>query len=606
MDELTMTEGVKDTFHTLFFTGGYMHSLKWKRILFLTLGWLLTAVSLAAAAIPTIAVEELKPGMKGYGKTVIRGADIETFDVEVLGVTGTETGGYNILIKASGPLLKESGGIAQGMSGSPVYIDGRLAGAVAYGQAFSDPNYCFLTPINEMLRLFDETDPRPSVFLPKSTPLMVSGFTADGVAHLNEELSPFGLTSYAVPGGTEELDSVQLEPGSSVGVSLVRGDMVIGAIGTVTWTDDEGRILAFGHPFLQHGDSNYFMTNAWIFASVPNIQSAFKVGTLGKTLGRISQDRLSGIAGKEGENAPIIPMYVSVTDKDRGLHKSSNVQLITDEDLVPTLVDGVTYNTVSMAKDRKGGGTSRIRFTITAEGEKEGPIRLRRENMFYSATDIGKLTDSELNVATDMLMNNRFDKVTIQDINVDVETTSGCEVAEMLGATAPATAVQGGILPITLTFKPYRSEEITRTVNFKIPDKQPAGPMNLIVRSGNATAWITKALSKKNSRNGAQDGGDGSGEDETAMFQSSQRQFKDFLTEFNDMDANNEVVVDLMPTYGDERPSRRAAARSAAGSGSSMGSALTGLLKGSKYKQKFPLDFIITGESNITVDVQKR
>ena len=492
------------------------------------------------------------------------------------------------------------------MSGSPVYIDGRLAGAVAYGQAFSDPNYCFLTPINEMLRLFDETDPRPSVFLPKRTPLMVSGFTADGVAHLNEELSPFGLTSYAVPGGTDELDSVQLEPGSSVGVSLVRGDMVIGAIGTVTWTDDEGRILAFGHPFLQHGDSNYFMTNAWIFASVPNIQSAFKVGTLGKTLGRISQDRLSGIAGKEGENAPIIPMYVSVTDKDRGLHKSSNVQLITDEDLVPTLVDGVTYNTVSMAKDRKGGGTSRIRFTITAEGEKEGPIRLRRENMFYSATDIGKLTDSELNVATDMLMNNRFDKVTIQDINVDVETTSGCEVAEMLGATAPATAVQGGILPITLTFKPYRSEEITRTVNFKVPDKQPAGPMNLIVRSGNATAWITKALSRKNSRNGAQDGGDGNSEDETAMFQSSQRQFRDFLTEFNDMDANNEVIVDLMPTYGDERPSRRAAARSAAGSGNAMGSALTGLLKGSKYKQKFPLDFIITGESNITVDVQKR
>ena len=601
-----MTEGVKDTFHTLFFTGGNMHLLKWKRILFLTLGWLLAAVSLAAAAIPTIAVEELKPGMKGYGKTVIRGADIETFDVEVLGVTGTETGGYNILIKASGPLLKESGGIAQGMSGSPVYIDGRLAGAVAYGQAFSDPNYCFLTPINEMLRLFDETDPRPSVFLPKSTPLMVSGFTADGVAHLNEELSPFGLTSYAVPGGTDELESVQLEPGSSVGVSLVRGDMVIGAIGTVTWTDDEGRILAFGHPFLQHGDSNYFMTNAWIFASVPNIQSAFKVGTLGKTLGRISQDRLSGIAGKEGENAPIIPMYVSVTDKDRGLHKSSNVQLITDEDLVPTLVDGVTYNTVSMAKDRKGGGTSRIRFTITAEGEKEGPIRLRRENMFYSATDIGKLTDSELNVATDMLMNNRFDKVTIQDINVDVETTSGCEVAEMLGATAPATAVQGGILPITLTFKPYRSEEITRTLNFKVLDKQPAGPMNLIVRSGNATAWITKALSRKNSRNGAQDGGDGNSEDETAMFQSSQRQFRDFLTEFNDMDANNEVIVDLMPTYGDERPSRRAAARSAAGSGNAMGSALTGLLKGSKYKQKFPLDFIITGESNITVDVQKR
>lgn len=591
-----------------------MHCFKWKRILVLALGCVLAMASLALAAIPTIAVEELKPGMKGYGKTVIRGADIQTFDVEILGVTGTETGGYNILIKASGPLLKESGGIAQGMSGSPVYIDGRLAGAVAYGQAFSDPNYCFLTPINEMLRLFDETDPRPSVFLPKSTPLMVSGFTSDGVEHLNEGLKSFGLTSYAVPAGDAELDNVKLEPGSSVGVALVRGDMVIGAIGTVTWTDDEGRVLAFGHPFLQHGDSNYFMTNAWIYASVPNIQSAFKVGSLGKTLGRISQDRLSGIAGKQGENAPIIPMYVSVTDKDRGIHKSSNVQLITDEDLVPTLVDGVTYNTVSMAKDRKGAGSSRITFTITANGEKEGPIRLRRENMFYSASDLGKVTDSELNVATDMLMNNRFDKVTIQDINVDVETTSNCEVAEMLGASAPSTVTQGGVLPITLTFKPYRADEITHTINFKVPDKMPTGPVNLIVRSGNATTWISKALSKRNSgRNAANtadgDGSDGS-EDDTSALQSNQRQFKDFLTEFNDMDANNEVVVDLMPGYSSGASGHRSAYRSSSAAGSasaaSMSNAITGLLKGSKYKQKFPMDFIITGETNITVNVKGR
>ena len=83
------------------------------------------------------------------------------------------------------------------------------------------------------------------------------------------------------------------------------------------------------------------MTNAWIFASVPNIQSAFKVGTLGKTLGRISQDRLVGVAGLEGQNANIIPMYVSVTDKDRGVHKSTNVQLVTDEDLVPSWWTGL-------------------------------------------------------------------------------------------------------------------------------------------------------------------------------------------------------------------------------------------------------------------------
>lgn len=113
--------------------------------LMVSLVWMML-ISVAFANVPTIAVEELRPGMTGYGKTVFQGTKIETFDVEVLGVTGSETGGYSILIRASGDNLRKNGGISQGMSGSPVYIDGRLAGAVAYGQAFSDPNYCFLTP----------------------------------------------------------------------------------------------------------------------------------------------------------------------------------------------------------------------------------------------------------------------------------------------------------------------------------------------------------------------------------------------------------------------------------------------------------------------------
>ena len=144
---------------------------------------------------------------------------------------------------------------------------------------------------------------------------------------------------------------------------------------------------------------------------------------------------------------------------DRGLHQSTNVQLVTDEDLVPTLVDGVAYNAVSLAKDRKGGGTSRIRFTVTAQGEKEGPIRLRRENMFYSSKDIGKITNSELNIALDMLMNNRFDTVKIFDVNVDVETSAQCEVAELVSASFPnQPVVQGGDLPIRLTFTSLNQE----------------------------------------------------------------------------------------------------------------------------------------------------
>lgn len=579
--------------------------MKLKKSFFLTIS-LLFIMAVARAATPTIAVEELQPGMRGYGKTVIKGAEIETFDVEVLGVTGSETGGYSILVKASGPLLEKSGGIAQGMSGSPVYIDGRLAGAVAYGRAFSDPNYCFLTPIDEMLKLFDAPDPRPSVFLPKNTPLMAAGFTKNGLDYLNENLKEFNLTSYAVPTGSGDFSGVQLEPGSSIGVELVRGDINLGAIGTVTWTDDTGRLLAFGHPFLQRGAADYFMTNAWIFASIPNMQSAFKVGALGQSLGRISQDRSTGIAGKIGENAKIIPMFVSVTDKDRGVHKTSTVQLVTNEDLAPALIDSISYNTISKTTDRQGGGTSRITFDITARGGKEGEIHLKRENMFYHPTDIAKNTDAELRYACSMLLQNKFDNVTLFDVNVDVETTAQPEVAEIISASLSKEPVPaGGTLPIKITFKPYRSEKITRTVNFKVPDKQKSGPMNLIVRSGNSTGWLRIAIQKQKQAGRT-----------VTMGGEKKLDFEDFIKEFNDADGNNEIVVDIMPRANKEAAKAAEEALSNVKKKESdteeedlantldnvLG--LRSILHGSKDKQKFSMDFISTGEINITANVK--
>lgn len=563
---------------------------------------------LALAATPTIAVEELQPGMRGYGKTVIKGADIETFDVEVLGVTGSETGGYSILIKASGPLLEKSGGIAQGMSGSPVYINGRLAGAVAYGRAFSDPNYCFLTPIEDMLKLFDAPEPRPSVFLSKNTPLMAAGFTKAGMEYLNENLKEFNLTSYAVPTGSGDFSDVKLEPGSSIGVELVRGDINLGAIGTVTWTDEGGRVLAFGHPFLQRGTADYFMTNAWIFASIPNMQSAFKVGALGNSLGRINQDRSTGIAGEIGQNAKIIPVFISVTDKDRGEHKTSATQIVTNEDLAPALIDSICYNTISKTADRKGGGTSRITFDITARGGNQGEIHLKRENMFYHPTDIAKNTDVELRYACSMLLQNKFDNVTLFDVNVDVETTFHPEVAEIVSASVPKTPVlQGGTLPIKITFKPYRSQQITRTVNFKVPDKQKAGPMNLIVRSGNSTGWLAIALQKQKQAGRT-----------VTMGGEKKLDFKDFIKEFNEADSNNEIVVDIMPRANKAAAKAAADALLAAKKKENEDSeedvaktlenvmGLRSVLKGSKDKQKFSMDFISTGEINLTAVVKER
>lgn len=542
----------------------------------------------AAAAVPIITVDELRPGMHGIAKTVIRGADIDTFDVEILGVTGSQAEGHSILVKASGSLIERSGGIAQGMSGSPVYIDGRLAGAVAYGKAFSDPDYCFLTPIEEMLKMFEKTDARSSPFLPKNSPLMASGFTAEGMKYLTEKLSPLDLKPLAVPSGQREIDGVQLEPGSSVGVELIRGDIRLGAIGTVTWMDEEGRILAFGHPFLQRGKADFFMTNAWIFASIPNVESSYKVGALGKTVGTVNQDRAAGIAGKIDQYPKIIPMFVSVTDLDRGINKSAALQLVTDEMLVPVLLDVACYNTVNATTDRNGGGTARVNFRISARGENTGEITIERENMFYNPSNLAKAINGELVYVGDMLMNNKFEKVTIFDVNVNVEAGSACNVAEISGARVKSGKVKAGEnITVEVEFQPYRSEKFSREYEFKVPAGSKPGPMSLLVRGGGASTWLATVLQKQQT-------------EEAAPKLRDKKTLKDFLQDFKDYDKNNEIVIDIMPGTASAAQTSPSDKTAAAEQGAMT---VKGLFKGSKAKQKYPVDFIVDGESEITVEV---
>ena len=154
--------------------------------------------SAVTANVALMPLRDLRPGMVGVGKTVIKGDRVENFDVEILGVQGSEITGETIFVKLSGDPINKTGGVAQGMSGSPVYVDGRLVGAVAFGRAFNDPHYCFLTPIHQMLTLVDEVH-YPSDWLPKGTALSAGGFTEEGLLHLKERLGKYDLD--AVPGG---------------------------------------------------------------------------------------------------------------------------------------------------------------------------------------------------------------------------------------------------------------------------------------------------------------------------------------------------------------------------------------------------------------------
>ena len=539
----------------------------------------------AAANVPLMPVRDIQPGMQGIGKTVISGDTIEEFNVEILGVSGTQATGYNIFARLYGDLIDKTGGVAQGMSGSPVYVDGRLVGAVAFGKTFNDPHYCFLTPIGRMLPLLDEQISVPADWLPKGTALMAGGFTEYGLEYLQEKIAPFGLTAVGA-GGTAQESKKVLEPGSSVGAALMQGDMSLGALGTVTWTDDKGNVLAFGHSFMQRGESSFFMTKAWVLGVIPNLQSGYKVGNIGEPVGSITQDRSTGIGGSLGALPKTIPLFVTANDSDRGLTSNVRVRLVEDEQLVPSIVDAVVVNTVSKTVDRAGGGTAKLRFHITGVDSKKNIIEIQRENMFYANEALLKNLNQELSEAMTILMQNKFEPVQLYGIDVEAEVSGQVQVAEVFGVRAPAAAVKPGAkVPITVTLKPYRGEEFTETVYFTVPKDHPGGKLALNVRGGSSMAWVMNLLRKQQSEGVP-----------AAQKQEKRRKLEDFIKSVNTADKNNELIIDLASGQLSLKPEQAAAASEAG---------LAGMLQGSPFKQKYPFDFIIDGESEIVLNVEK-
>lgn len=549
------------------------------RLLFI---FLICVSQLAWANVPIMPIKDLQPGMQGVGKTVIQGDTIEEFNVEILGVSGTETSGYSIFVRLYGPLIEKTGGVAQGMSGSPIYVDGRLVGAVAFGKTFNDPHYCFLTPIGNMLQLIDEPAVKPHNWLPKGTSLMAGGFTPFGLEYLQEKLTPLGLDAMGAGSAGGVGSSKALEPGSAVGAAIMQGDLTLGALGTVTWTDAQGKILAFGHPFMQRGNSNFFMNKAWVLGCIPNMQSSYKVGNIGEAIGTFTQDRASGIGGVVGKLPETIPVHVTCSDLTRGLNNSTRVQIIDDEQLVPAIVDAAVINSISKTVDRNGGGTAKMHFTVTGVDSNGKQLKLDRENMYYSNQGLLKNVNLELVEAVNTLMQNKLDKVNIYGISVEAEVSEEVQVAEITNAVVKERKVKAGAkVPVSVIMKPYRGKEFTETVYFAVPKDHPGGQLVLNVRGGSSMAWIINTL-RKQKEEGLP----------AAQKQEQRRSLADYVKSVNDADKNNELIIDIAAL-----PMKPAEMANDAG--------LAGLLQGSPFKQKYPYDFIIDGECEIALQVEK-
>lgn len=595
-------------------------ALRFVRVLILAALILVPAASVFAAP-DIIPVDEIKTGMKGIAKTVVTGTRIEEFDVEVLGVMKNKgPSGDLILIRASGDIIDRTGGIAQGMSGSPVYIQGRLAGAVAYGWPFTDHRVGMVTPIGDMLKLWNLEDKRADVnepaeqstlepeVIPAATPLMAAGFSAGALDMLKTKLGPLNLVPYAVGAAPAEADFGPLEPGSAVGVELARGDASLGAVGTVTYVED-GRVLAFGHPFLKRGASRYFMSNSYIFTTVNGQENSFKVGVTGPLLGTINQDRGAGIAGSIGLTPPSIPLDISVLDFSTGNSRDAKIEVIKDEQLSPILAAASVFSIIEKTTDRVGAGTAKVSFELSARN-MPGEV-FKRENMFYSPTNINELAVAEIHELLTLLGSNQFQAVDVLDLKVNVAVEPERRTAIITQARASAgSAKPGDKIDVIVDLKPYRGEAITRTVNFTIPKDQAPGPLTLEVRGG-GTVPLVELLKRQISE----------GEIMKLIGKLKNQTFADMIKELAERDKNNDIVVEVLDTNLGEGLGGLAKSPAAAGKKIDAGegeqndsakAALSGKKDGAqkdaaeekeKVKSSLSTEYIIDSDTQVVVNI---
>lgn len=585
-----------------------------KQFLALLIVFLVFPAAAGHAAAGFLPVDQIKPGMQGIAKTVIAGAKIEEFGVEVLGIMNNKgPSGDLILVRTYGDVIDRTGGIVQGMSGSPVYIDGKLAGAIAYGWPLSDHRIGMVTPIGDMLKLWEAPDPKNNRvfkqvdisgdFEAMATPVMAAGFTEPALKMLADKLKPLNMVPYAVGGMPDGTDFGPLEPGSAIGLELIRGDLSLSALGTVTYVEND-KVLAFGHPFLRKGNTSYFLTNAYIFTAVDALESGFKVGATGEALGLINQDRSAGIAGQLDKYPSVVPVRIKVTDEQLGQTKDFAVQIVHDEQLAPALSASAVFNAVDRTMDRAGAGTAKVSFEIMAR-DMPGEV-IKRENMFYSPGSIGEITVAEFFEAMSLLSNNKYNPVEIMDVKVNIVVSEERRTASIIEAQpVTVSAKPGDTVTLAVKLKPYRGEPTTRMIPFVVPQNQPDGPLMLVVRGGGLIP-VTQLLLKQQ------------GIDLT-QGQDRNKAFADVLKEFQEHDRNNDLVVEIMEFNPGEL--QQQAGPAAAGAEPKLtgpqlkteqlpqsrleeSPAVQALAK-DKAKTRFATDYIVDNDTQVILNIQK-
>lgn len=517
---------------------------------------LIAGVARTTFAMPEIMpLDEIQNGMHGVAYTIVDNTGvIKNFSVDIVGMLNNGKGNNSrIMAEASGAVVDRTGGVLQGMSGSPVYVNGKLVGALSAGFKDLNPYTFLITPIESMLNIWDFPDtkiqnPYFKVDIADVTEdeesaedevvedesaeevsaVFFGGFNNNSLNFLKNELKPFGFKNFysSVDSGSGDIKyDAELKPGGSVGVAVVCGDFYVGATGTVTAVDGN-KILAFGHPFTHSGNVNYFMTDAPVIGSVKGETGGMKVARVGDIIGRINQDRDNGVAGVIGRFPAVVPITVTVNDNSRNHTETYSAKIAYNEDLIPLLGASIAYASLSKTIDTTSEGTVTVDFGIKTNVVESGT--LSRQNMFYGAGNVGQFSIMELLQGLSIVCSNTVEESNIFGIDVNMTIDSERKTASLVSATPSKKLVKPGeTVDLTVKLQPYRKPVEEIVVPYTVPLARAEGPMTLDIHGG-ALVQLSPA---------------GTG----VILPSTQtpaQSYKDSIKKFVEANRNNQLIVE--------------------------------------------------------------
>jgi hypothetical protein len=482
--------------------------------------------------------DQIRPGLEGVARTVFQGDEVEEFRVEFLGVLKSAIGPQQdmILARLHGDNV-EFTGVVSGMSGSPVYVDGRLVGAISYrlGQFGKEP-IAGITPIADMLKVgamagagaARRSDRAPDLIgrfigpgtltglggqaagegavpsgigLPTvatslggmqriGTPLVCSGCDPTVLEYYAPIFRSVGLEP-AVGGGVAEAGtSLPLLPGTGIGGALVTGDLSLAGIGTVTHIDGD-RVFAFGHPFLGTGPIEMPMTQAQVLLTFASTQASFRVANATAPIGTLIEDRLTTIVGEVGRTTPMVPLTVRVASN--GGERTFRYDVVRDRSWAPIMVSLTTANSLMRTTEFSAGATLALRYRLDLEGLPS----VLREDLYSGVSPNQPVHFALANTAGGLfsvLANNAFGEVNITAAQVDVEVLEDSQIARVSALRASRDRVRPGEpFKVTATLEPFRGKD--REVEFEVRLPEDMQESEVVLYVGGAEA--INALDRK-------------------------------------------------------------------------------------------------------------